>query len=217
MELHGMIMLRISDDKFGRIRLHVENEDKKGVQLQTHPNVDKKLFTAESLIGLKNPEKSFPVNSDVGVLKWRLQTTEESFIPLTINCWPSESGNGCDVNIEYELQEDNLELNDVVITIPLPSGVGAPVIGEIDGEYRHDSRRNTLEWCLPVIDAKNKSGSLEFSIAGQPNDFFPVQVSFISKKNYCNIQVTKVTQVDGNSPVRFSTETTFLVDKYEIL
>nr|XP_008248684.1 coatomer subunit delta [Oryctolagus cuniculus] len=217
MELHGMIMLRISDDKFGRIRLHVENEDKRGVQLQTHPNVDKKLFTAESLIGLKNPEKSFPVNSDVGVLKWRLQTTEESFIPLTINCWPSESGSGCDVNIEYELQEDNLELNDVVITIPLPSGVGAPVIGEIDGEYRHDSRRNTLEWCLPVIDAKNKSGSLEFSIAGQPNDFFPVQVSFISKKNYCNIQVTKVTQVDGNSPVRFSTETTFLVDRYEIL
>uniref|UniRef100_A0A2K5H953 Coatomer subunit delta n=1 Tax=Colobus angolensis palliatus TaxID=336983 RepID=A0A2K5H953_COLAP len=187
------------------------------INMETHPNVDKKLFTAESLIGLKNPEKSFPVNSDVGVLKWRLQTTEESFIPLTINCWPSESGNGCDVNIEYELQEDNLELNDVVITIPLPSGVGAPVIGEIDGEYRHDSRRNTLEWCLPVIDAKNKSGSLEFSIAGQPNDFFPVQVSFVSKKNYCNIQVTKVTQVDGNSPVRFSTETTFLVDKYEIL
>jgi hypothetical protein len=48
--------------------------------------VDKKLFTAESLIGLKNPEKSFPVNSDVGVLKWRLQTTEESLIPLTSKC-----------------------------------------------------------------------------------------------------------------------------------
>ncbi|XP_060107619.1 coatomer subunit delta, partial [Heteronotia binoei] len=217
MELHGMIMLRIQDEKFARIRIHVENEDKKGVQLQTHPNVDKKLFTTESLIGLKNPEKSFPINSDVGVLKWRLQTTEESLIPLTINCWPSESGSSCDVNIEYELQEDSLELNDVVITIPLPSGVGTPVIGEIDGEYRHDSRRNTLEWCLPVIDAKNKSGSLEFSIAGQPSDFFPVHVSFVSKKNFCNIQVTKVTQVDGNSPVRFSTETTFLVDKYEIL
>ncbi|XP_062995086.1 coatomer subunit delta [Elgaria multicarinata webbii] len=217
MELHGMIMLRVLEEKFARIRIHIENEDKKGVQLQTHPNVDKKLFTSESLIGLKNPEKSFPINSDVGVLKWRLQTTEESFIPLTINCWPSESGSGCDVNIEYELQEEGLELNDVAIAIPLPPGVGAPVIGEIDGEYRHDSRRNLLEWCLPVIDAKNKSGSLEFSIAGQPNDFFPVHVSFVSKKNYCNIQVIKVTQVDGNSPVRFSTETTFLVDKYEIL
>uniref|UniRef100_A0AAR2LGE3 Coatomer subunit delta n=1 Tax=Pygocentrus nattereri TaxID=42514 RepID=A0AAR2LGE3_PYGNA len=185
--------------------------------LQTHPNVDKKLFTAESLIGLKNPDKSFPLNNDVGVLKWRLQTTDESLIPLTINCWPSESGSGCDVNIEYELQEESLELNDVVISIPIPSGVGAPVIGDLDGEYRHDSRRNVLEWCLPVVDVKNKTGSLEFSIAGQPNDFFPVNVSFVSKGNYSDIQVAKVSQVDGSSPVRFSTETSFVVDKYEIL
>uniref|UniRef100_W5K7I6 Coatomer subunit delta n=1 Tax=Astyanax mexicanus TaxID=7994 RepID=W5K7I6_ASTMX len=205
MEVLGMITLRVSDDKNGRIRLLINNNDKRGVQLQTHPNVDKKLFTADSIIGLKNPDKSFPLNNDVGVLKWRLQSTDESLIPLTINCWPSESGSGCDVNIEYELQEDSLELNDVVISIPIPSGVGAPVIGDLDGEYRHDSRRN------------NKTGSLEFSIAGQPNDFFPVNVSFVSKGNYCDIQVSKVYQVDGNSPVRFSTETSFVVDKYEIL
>lgn len=69
------------------------------------------------------------------------------------------------------------------------SGLGPPVIGDLDGEYKHDSRRNVLEWCLPVIDANNKTGSLEFSIAGQPNDFFPVNVSFVSKRNYCDIQV----------------------------
>ncbi|XP_017316050.1 archain 1a [Ictalurus punctatus] len=217
MEILGMITLRVSEEKNGRIRLLITNNDKQGVQLQTHPNVDKKLFTAESIIGLKNPEKSFPLNSDVGVLKWRLQTTDESLIPLTINCWPSESGSTCDVNIEYELQEESLELNDVVISIPIPSGVGAPLIGDLDGEYRHDSRRNVLEWCLPVVDVKNKTGSLEFSIAGQPNDFFPVSVSFVSKGSYCDIQVTKVSQVDGSSPVRFSTETSFVVDKYEIL
>ncbi|XP_028664344.1 archain 1a [Erpetoichthys calabaricus] len=218
MEVHGMITLRVSDEKSGRIRVHVDNGDKKGIQLQTHPNVDKKLFTSESLVGLKNADKSFPLNSDVGVLKWRLQTTDESLIPLTINCWPSESGSStCDVNIEYELQEENLELNDVVISIPVPSGVGAPVIGDLDGEYRHDSRRNILEWCLPVIDAKNKSGSLEFSIAGQPSDFFPVHVSFVSKRNFCDIQVSKVTLVDSNDAVKFSTETSFMVEKYEIL
>ncbi|XP_036393029.1 archain 1b [Megalops cyprinoides] len=217
MEVLGMITLRVTDEKNGRIRLHVNNNDKKGVQLQTHPNVDKKLFSTESLIGLKNPEKSFPLNNDVGVLKWRLQSTDESLIPLTINCWPSESSTGCDVNIEYELQEEGLELNDVVISIPIPSGVGAPVIGDLDGEYRVDSRRNILEWCLPVVDVKNKTGSLEFSVAGQPNDFFPVHVSFVSKRSYCDIQVTKVSQVDGDSPVRFSSETAFVVDKYEIL
>ncbi|XP_078282837.1 coatomer subunit delta isoform X2 [Rhinoraja longicauda] len=216
MEVHGMITLRVTDEKQGRIRLQVENDDKKGIQLQTHPNVDKKLFTAESLIGLKNPEKSFPLNNDVGVLKWRLQTTDDTCIPLTINCWPSESATGCDVNIEYELQESSLELNDVVIAIPLPTGAGTLLISELEGEYHHDSRKNLLEWCLPVIDAKNKSGSMEFSIPGQPNDFFPINVSFVSKKNYCNIQVSGINHVESNSPVRFSLETMFLVDRYEI-
>ncbi|TNN27890.1 Coatomer subunit delta [Liparis tanakae] len=135
----------------------------------------------------------------------------------SLNCWPSESVSGCDVNIEYELQEESLELNDVVISIPVPSGVGAPVIGDLDGEYKHDSRRNLLEWSLPVIDVNNKTGSLEFSVAGQPNDFFPINVSFVSKRNYCDIQVTKATHVDGDAPVRFSSETSFVVDKYEIL
>ena len=42
---------------------------------------------------------------------------------FAVNCWPSENGQGgCDVNIEYELEQnvDYLELEDVVITIPIP-------------------------------------------------------------------------------------------------
>ena len=42
-------------------------------------------------------------------------------ICVTVNCWPSENGQGgCDVNIEYELEHEHMELNDVCITIPLP-------------------------------------------------------------------------------------------------
>ena len=40
--------------------------------------------------------------------------------PQTVNCWPSENDGQCDVNIEYELLQENLELNDVVISIPVP-------------------------------------------------------------------------------------------------
>ena len=50
---------------------------------QTHPNVDKQLFNQRSTLGLKQEGKSFPLNQDVGVLKWRLQTTDESMIPLS--------------------------------------------------------------------------------------------------------------------------------------
>jgi len=217
LELHGIIKLKVNDDKMGRIVMSVRNDDTKGAQLQTHPNIDKKLFTAQSLLGLKNQDKPFPMGQEIGVLKWRLTTQDESFMPLAINCWPNESGDSCDVNIEYELEQPNLELNDVQIAIPVPSGVGAPVVGDCDGEYNYDSRKNTLLWNLAVIDASNKSGSMEFSIRGHPDDFFPVNVSFVSKKSYCDIQATDVKLLDDNSSVKYSSETCFYVDKYEIV
>lgn len=50
---------------------------------QTNPNIDKNLFKNNSVIGLRDSTKSFPVGADVGVLKWRFQTQEETEIPLT--------------------------------------------------------------------------------------------------------------------------------------
>ncbi|GAB0091040.1 Coatomer subunit delta [Sergentomyia squamirostris] len=217
-ELSGLLTLRITDEKLGKIRVQLENRDQRGIQLQTHPNVDKELFKTRCQIGLKNPSKPFPHNTDVGVLKWRFQTTEENAIPLTINCWPSENGDGgCDVNIEYELEHSHLELRDVTITIPMPIGAN-PSIAECDGDYNHDSRKNILTWSLPIIDANNKAGSMEFSVpASIPGDFFPLQVAFVSKTPYADIKATDVALVDEESTVKFSTETVFYPEKYEIV
>ena len=63
------------------------------------------------------------------------------------------------------------------------------MVAECEGEYHHDSRKNLLEWSIPVIDASNKSGAMEFSINGHPDDFFPVNVSFVSKRPYSDIEV----------------------------
>jgi hypothetical protein len=83
MELLGMLTLRISDEPFGRIKLQIKNASNSFVQLQTHPNIDKELLKTKTQIALKNPAKPFPLNTDVGVLKWRLQTTDEANIPLS--------------------------------------------------------------------------------------------------------------------------------------
>lgn len=218
LELHGLVTLHIGDDKWGRIRVQLENHDSRGVQLQTHPNVDKELFKLRSQIGLKQPAKPFPLHTDVGVLKWRLQGTDESLVPLLINCWPSEAGDGsCDVNIEYELVHTNLDLCDVNIVIPLPIGC-TPVVAECDGHYTHEARKNQLVWSLPLIDASNKSGSLEFSAPQSvPNDFFPLNVSFNSKCSYAKIKVTDVLLVDDDSPVKHSVEHVFYSEKYEVV
>lgn len=82
-ELTGLLTLRISDENLGRIKVKLAESATQEIQLQTHPNVDKELFKTRSMIGLKNPAKPFPLNTDVGVLKWRYITQDESAIPLT--------------------------------------------------------------------------------------------------------------------------------------
>ncbi|XP_055845023.1 coatomer subunit delta [Episyrphus balteatus] len=217
-ELSGLLTLRISDESFGRIKVNLENKDKHGIQLQTHPNVDKELFKTRSQIGLKNPARPFPLNTDVGVLKWRYTTQDDSAIPLTINCWPSENGDGgCDVNIEYELEAQRLELQDVCIAIPLPLNI-QPSVGEYDGTYNYDSRKHILQWLIPIIDGSNKAGSMEFSCASSiPGDFFPLQVTFVSKTPFADLHAKDVVSVDDETPVKYSTESVLFVDKYEIV
>jgi len=216
--LTGMMMLKITDEEAAKIKVRLNKDDQRAMW-QTHPQVDKKAFNGEDVIGLKNLDKPFPVNQDVGVLKWRMVTQDEEEMPLAITCWPNETGDGsCDVSVEYELQQDHLELADVSIRIPVPSGVGAPVIGACDGDYNHDSRKNFLEWKLPVIDSSNTSGSLEFSIAGNPDDFFPVNIDFHStKKSFIKVAIGSVVDADSGAPVKYSSETALLVDKYDIV
>uniref|UniRef100_T2MG56 Coatomer subunit delta n=1 Tax=Hydra vulgaris TaxID=6087 RepID=T2MG56_HYDVU len=217
MEVRGLIMLRITDAGFAKIEIVVDNNFSKDFQMQTHPNVDKKLFTQDGIIGLKQGGKGFPLNNEIGVLKWRLQTKDEDQIPLTINCWPNQNDGACDVTIEYELQSKGLELNDVTISVPVPSGVGAPNIGEIDGEYHFDAKKGVLEWKLPVIDASNPNGSLEFSMPSHPDDFFPVNVSFYSTKTLCDLQIKEIRQCESKSLVKFTQERSLMVDKYEVV
>ena len=48
----------------------------------------------ENVLALKDPARPFPTGAPLGVLKWRFTTKDESLVPLTINCWPSVSGEG---------------------------------------------------------------------------------------------------------------------------
>lgn len=218
MEIHGLVTLRITDEKYGCVKIQIDNKDDKGAQLQTHPNLDKELFKTSQMLALKNPSKPFPMNTDVGVLRWRYQTQDESSMPLSINCWPSENGSGgCDVNIEYELQHDHLELSDVVIAIPILSGTGSPVVNDCEGEYNYDSRKNVLEWHLPLIDLNNKSGTMDFTAGGKPNDFFPVRLTFVSQTTFCNIKISDVLMVEDDAPAKYSEDFLFFVDKYEVV
>ncbi|CAG2057446.1 unnamed protein product [Timema podura] len=93
----------------------------------------------------------------------------------------------------------------------------SPVVSECDGEYTYEPRKNMLLWTLPIIDASNKSGAMEFSATALPGDFFPVTVNFVCKRSYANLKVTEVLAVEDDSPVKFSEETVFFTEKYEVV
>lgn len=73
------------------------------------------------MVQMRDVSRPFPVQQNLEVVRWKFSTRDETAVPLSINCWPSPAGDGtCDVNIEYELEADHLELRDVVVSIPLP-------------------------------------------------------------------------------------------------
>lgn len=218
LEVLGVLYCNITSEDEGRIKIALQNSDSRNLQLQTNPNIDKNLFKSNSVIGLRDPTKSFPINTDVGVLKWRFQTQDESEIPLTINCWPSETKNGCEVSIEYELQKTHLELNNVVIAIPIPSNVPAPIVQNCDGDYSYEKYKNCMFWRISTIDKSNASGTLEFNVNGHASDFFPINVQFSSEVSYCNIEVSGVVQASNTSEsVKHALDVNFSTDKYEIV
>ncbi|XP_045507921.1 coatomer subunit delta [Colias croceus] len=216
-ELSGLLTLRITNEQFGRIHVHLNNQDTRPLQLQTHPNVDKEAFRSDGVIKLKQAQRPFPLNSDVGVLKWRLATASDDRPPLSVNCWPSEGANGgCDVNIEYELEQDHLTLSDVNINIPMPSGNTSLVVHQWEGSYTQKGR--TLVWNIPLINKQQKTGTLEFTVSPAiPNDFFPLTVSWVSDTSLALLTTTKIVQADDGTPVDYSQEISFHPDKYEIV
>lgn len=217
MEVQGILKLRITDSDHGYIKVQVDNTENRPIQLQTHPNVDRELWRSCCQIGMKMSNRPFPANTDVGVLKWRFQTADESHAPLSINCWPQENGaGGCDVNIEYNLENLEMELNEVTITIPLAAGAPPPVINDCEGEHEYDRAHCALVWRIPIIDKTAPTAAMDFTARGVPDNFFPVRVSFSSTRLYCNLKVLGVVSTSDGAPVTFSQETQLKTNVYEI-
>ncbi|KAJ1354563.1 hypothetical protein KIN20_011545 [Parelaphostrongylus tenuis] len=203
-EVLGVVSLSISAPEFNTVAIQMHNNAPAGAQLQVHPNLDKKDWQTSAMLKLKSVGKPFPVNTNCGVLKWKMVLTEEEQLPVTLN-------------IEYTLQRVDLSLENVVITVPLPAAT-VPVVSECEGSYDYQKARNQIVWTIPVIDSASSAGTLEFSVPnGHADHFFPVQVRFHADKLYCDIGVDTVRTLDGSSSVPYSVESRFISEKYEIV
>ncbi|KAF9786887.1 hypothetical protein BJ322DRAFT_1099272 [Thelephora terrestris] len=219
LEVKGDMNLHVSEDTLARIRLLVAPPPSgvgAEVQFKQHPNVVKFQAQKERVVVLKDPGRGFPVNQPLGVLKWRYSGKDETYVPLSINCWPSPSNDGtCEVNIEYELENETLSLYDVVISIPLPAG-SYPTVSSHTGEWSLNPSSHSLDWSISQVNADDRSGSLEFSIGGDDaGAFFPVKVSFAAHGSLAGVSIASVDLVDGGA-VKFSQEAIVSIENYVV-
>eukprot|EP01119_Soliformovum_irregulare_P014866 TRINITY_DN4104_c0_g1_i1.p1 TRINITY_DN4104_c0_g1~~TRINITY_DN4104_c0_g1_i1.p1 ORF type:complete len:510 (-),score=182.22 TRINITY_DN4104_c0_g1_i1:193-1581(-) len=213
MEVKGELNITCNDSKLAKMQVHISQGANQGFQFKLHPNMNKALF-ADSVLALKDASKSYSKGAPSSVLKWRWVNTDEKLMPLTVSIWPSTSGGETTVPIEFEKNCD-FDLHNVVISIPIPGG-GAPVVGEIVGNYEFDPKNQILRWQIPLIDSENKTGSMEFTIHQSPNNaFFPVNVAFEASRTYAALEVADVTGEDGQS-AQFAQDSTLSVELYQI-
>ncbi|CDW96679.1 hypothetical protein [Sporisorium scitamineum] len=227
LEIKGDLLLKITDPALAKVRVQLAPPQANNLvlsagdlQFKTNPQVDKAAWSSDRIIAPRDARKPFPVNQSLGVLRWRMVTKDETALPLSINCWPSPNGQGgCDVSIEYELENEDLgELRSVIIAIPLPEGA-VPSVECPDGSWAVNDETNNLEWSLESISTANKSGSLEFSVtegAENVDVFFPVVVDFVSEKTLCNVSVADVVLTDTGAAATFSQQSVLSADNYVI-
>ncbi|EGG05432.1 uncharacterized protein MELLADRAFT_116836 [Melampsora larici-populina 98AG31] len=225
MVLSGSLDLKVGTASASKIWLKVQSAVNKGLlsagdlQFKTHPNVDKKAWAENQVIKLKDPARGFPVGQGLGVLKWRLMTKDETLIPVSINCWPTQNDDGsCDVNIEYEAENDHIQLHNLVITLQLPEG-SAPNVTQCDGTWKLQTDDGTwaLQWSIAPDESgvAPSTGTMEFNCPRAETDsFFPVTVDFISEKGLCQVSVDEVSNIEGDEAVEFSTDSLLNTDEY---
>lgn len=213
MVVSGFIYVHVSDPAYINAVMKLNFSGDRKIPFQPHPNVDKKRFNASHEVALKG-NKTYKLNDDLCVVRYRYTTSEADEIPFTVNCWPNMNRDGsCTVNVDYELVSTELTLDDVAIEIPVPD---APVVDSIEqGDYRYERREGVLYWNIPSVSESEDTGSaaMEFSTkqAGAVGEFFPVSVSFHCGTSFAGATVLGVEMPDGGD-VPYSSEISLTED-----
>jgi hypothetical protein len=224
MELKGDMNLQVTDPAQAHLRITLASPSTdfggSNLQFKQHPHVAKFSSGQPRVVALKDSARAFPVGQSLAVLKWRYAGTDESNVPLSINCWPSPSNDGtCEVSIEYELENESVTLYDVVISIPLPDG-SYPTVTSHSGEWSLDSASHSLAWSIPVVTTSDdsKTGSLIFNVGGvDVSAFFPVDVSFIGQGSLAGVAVASVDRIDGTEGPGYSVDALVTADEYLVV
>lgn len=104
----------------------------------------------------------------------------------------------------------------VPILIPSCRAGSYPTVSSHTGEWALNPSSHSLDWSIPLVNAEDRSGSLEFSVGGDDaSAFFPVKVSFVAQGSLAGLSIASVDLVDGGA-VTFSQEAVVSIENYVV-
>lgn len=215
-ELRGDLSVQVSDSEFLHFQAQIEPPVIEGVQFMTNPKMDKALFNNERILALKDSSKGYPINQNVGILKWKLSSKEPTTLPFSVICWISPSdGGACDVDIEVTLENEGHSFEDLTLSIPLPDGAD-PDVGNCDGSY--ELQDGALSWEVSTLNYETKEAALHFQCHSddQGDCFFPILVTFSTDKLLSGLQVVEVLHSESNAALTFAQDETFFAEEFVI-
>ena len=215
-DIKGSLSLTAADDEVSKCAVQLKPVNGGNFTFNTHPKVNKALYDSDSLLKLKDVSKGFPSARSVGILRWTYSGDADAVIPIKVNCWPEEESRGkMNVSIEYTLEND-VELHDVRIRVPLGTD-DSPEVLSVDGSTSYNSATNSIEWVINVMDKSNSAGSLEFNISQKMTDaFFPIDVSFTSPSLFCNVDVATINAAETDTPIMYGLTKIMTAEDYTI-
>jgi hypothetical protein len=176
---------------------------------KVHPNLNKASH-AQNILEVRDETKRYKANMPVPLVKWRMTSTNEDFLPINLSCWPSQTADGTQIVLEYELTDTNVALEDVHICFPCPPNARPAIASAEPGQAVYDAGNQQVHWAIPNIDAREgSSGTLEFAAAADTATLLPYEfVGTRRGSTKCPMEILECYHMSDKSSITYALEKT---------
>eukprot|EP00929_Paragymnodinium_shiwhaense_P001251 TRINITY_DN101482_c0_g1_i1.p1 TRINITY_DN101482_c0_g1~~TRINITY_DN101482_c0_g1_i1.p1 ORF type:complete len:526 (+),score=161.86 TRINITY_DN101482_c0_g1_i1:118-1695(+) len=146
--------------------------DNSNFKYKVHPNLNKASH-ANNILEVRDASRAYRANTPAPLVKWQGKSNSEDYLPVSLSCWPSATGDGTQIVLELEMTDTSMTLQDVSIRFPCPPSARPNVTQVEPGEAAYDPSTGEVHWHIPVLDANEGNGTLEFSASTDTATLLP--------------------------------------------
>ncbi|CAD7936639.1 unnamed protein product [Amoebophrya sp. A25] len=199
--LQGKFEITVHDESKADLATFKLKELNNKFKYRLHPNLNK-TQQANNVLEIRDPSRKYRPNSAAALLKWQYKGDQEDLVPLSVTCWPSPEADGIQMIIQYELTNDDVKLENVIMRIPTSGSV--PQVKSVETGEAGMVGADWLQWAIPSIDASSNAGTLEFFIRVDAANLLPVQVRAYSQETVCPMDLTSVYHMTTQDQLKYA-------------